>query len=248
MSYTVILPTLNESGHIVSLIKDIGSALSELKQKYEIIIVDDNSSDGTIDLVRKIGKEKPEVQLFVRENKKKNLAKSINLGIQKSKYENIIWMDADFQHPPDNIKLFHNYQEKFDLIIFSRFLKDSTRYFDDNISKKKINEPGSIFFNKLCRSLLYKDITDYTSGFICIKKKIFENYMLKGYYGDYFINLIIYSRLKNYSIIELPFADKERSSGYGKTAPGFSFRYLMVCLNYILSLLQNYFKKKLKVL
>ena len=72
--------------------------------------------------------------------------------------------------------------------------------------------------------------------------------MLKGYYGDYFINLIIYSRLKNYSIIELPFADKERSSGYSKTAPEFSFRYLAVCLNYILSLLQNYFKKKLKVL
>ena len=139
MGYTVILPTLNESGHIVSLIKDIGSVLSELKQKYEIIIVDDNSSDGTIDLVRKIAKEKPEVQLFVRENKKKNLAKSINLGIQKSKYENIIWMDADFQHPPDIIKLFHNYQEKFDLIIFSRFLKDSKRYFDDNISKKPSN-------------------------------------------------------------------------------------------------------------
>ena len=80
------------------------------------------------------------------------------------------------------------------------------------------------------------------------KKKIFENYKLKGYYGDYFINLIIYSRLKNYSIIELPFTDKERSSGYSKTAPEFSFRYLALCLNYILSLLQNYFKKKLKVL
>ena len=68
------------------------------------------------------------------------------------------------------------------------------------------------------------------------KKKIFENYILKGYYGDYFINLIIYSKLKNYSIIELPFADKERSSGYSKTAPEFSFRYLVVCVNYILSL------------
>ena len=70
----------------------------------------------------------------------------------------------------------------------------------------------------------------------------------KLFLSDYFINLIIYSRLKNYSIIELPFADKERSSGYSKTATEFSFRYLVVCLNYILCLLQNYFKKKLKVL
>ena len=248
MGYSVILPTLNEAGHIVKLIEKIRSIFSEIQEEFEIILVDDNSTDGTVELGENIAKKHGNIQFFLRKGLKKNLANSINLGIQKSKYENIIWMDADFQHPPDNIKLFHNYQEKFDLIIFSRFLKDSTRYFDNNISKKKINEPQSILFNKLCRSLLYKDITDYTSGFICIKKKIFENYILKGYYGDYFINLIIYSRLKNYSIIELPFTDKERSSGYSKTAPEFSLRYLAVSLNYILSLLQNYFKKKLKVL
>ena len=42
----------------------------------------------------------------------RDLADSITLGIQKSKYENIIWMDADFQHPPDYFKLFHDYQNK----------------------------------------------------------------------------------------------------------------------------------------
>ena len=39
--------------------------------------------------------------------------------------------------------------------------------------------------------MLYKDITDYTSGFICVKKKFFNNYLLKGYYGDYFVDMIV---------------------------------------------------------
>ena len=249
MSYTVILPTLNEMGHIANLIENISLVLIKLQQKYEIIIVDDNSSDGTIDVVKKIAKEQTFVKLFVREDKKKNLAESINLGIQQSKYENIIWMDADFQHPPDHIKLFHEYQKKYDVIIFSRFLKKSIRYFDGDISKKEMNENQSIFFNKFCSFLLYKDISDYTSGFICIKKKIFKDYKkLKGYYGDYFIDLIVYCKLKDHSIIELPFVEKQRLSGNSKTAMEYSFRYLVICFNYFLSLLRNYLKKKLKIL
>ena len=136
MGYTVILPTFNEEGHIVELIREIQAVFSASNQNYEIIIVDDNSKDGTIDSIKKIENDHDNLQLFVRENLRKNLAKSINLGIKKSKYENIIWMDADFQHPPDYIKLFHNYQKKYDLIFFSRFLKKSIRYFENNKSKK----------------------------------------------------------------------------------------------------------------
>ena len=156
----------------------------------------------------------------------------INLGIKKSKYENIIWMDADFQHPPDHIKLFHNNQKECDVAFFSRFIKGSTRYFNDDISKKEANEDHSIFFNKLCNFLLYKDITDYTSGFICIKRKVFENYKPKGYYGEYFIDLIVYCKLKDHFIIELPFVERQRLSGNSKTAMEYSFRYLVICFNY----------------
>ena len=53
-SYSVILPTLNEVGHIKSLILDISKIFYNLKIDYEIIIVDDNSSDGTIDEIKKI--------------------------------------------------------------------------------------------------------------------------------------------------------------------------------------------------
>ena len=179
MGYSVILPTLNEAGHIVKLIENIRFNFSEIKEEFEIILVDDNSTDGTVGLVENMVKDYENVQLFLRKGLKKNLANSINLGIQKSKYENIIWMDADFQHPPDYIRLFHDYQNKYDLVIFSRFLKNSIRYFKDEKFKKESNENQSVFFNKLCNFLLYKDITDYTSGFICIKRKVFENYKLE---------------------------------------------------------------------
>ena len=243
MSYSVILPTLNEAGHIVKLIEKIRSIFSEIQEEFEIILIDDNSTDGTIELGENIAKKYGNIQFFLRKGLKKNLANSINLGIQKSKYENIIWLDADFQHPPDCIKLFHNYQNRYDLIIFSRFLKDSTRYFEKEKFKKASNENQSVFFNKLCNLLLYKDLTDYTSGFICIKRKIFENYKLKGYYGEYFIDLIIYCKLNNYSIIELPFAERPRYSGITKTFPEFSFKYLILLFKYLLSLIKNFIKK-----
>jgi len=138
MSYSIILPTLNEAGHIVKLIEDIRIIFSEIQEEFEIIIVDDNSTDGTVSLVENIAKDYENIQFFLRKGLKKNLANSINLGIQKSKYENIIWMDADFQHPPDYFKSLHNYQNKYDLVFFSRFLKNSIRYFENEGFKKEV--------------------------------------------------------------------------------------------------------------
>ena len=165
-------------------------------------------------------------------------------------------MDADFQHPPDYIKLFHDYQKKYDVVIFSRYLKNSVRYFEDDKSKKEFNENQSFFFNRLCNFFLYRNITDYTSGFVCVKRKIFENYKLKGNYGDYFVNFVVYCSLNNYSIIELPFIDKARYSGSSKTAM-FSknvggklkisiegpFNYFILSLHYFFSLINNFFRK-----
>ena len=107
MSYSVILPTLNEAGHIADLIKKINSVFLEINEKFEIIVVDDSSSDGTDKLCNEMIEEFENLKFFSRKGLKKNLANSINLGIQKSIYENIIWMDADFQHPPDFFTLFH---------------------------------------------------------------------------------------------------------------------------------------------
>ena len=243
MSFSVILPTLNEAGHIVQLVKSIGKVLS--KHKYEIIIVDDNSTDTTPELCLKLKKTNKKVNFFSRKGLKKNLAESINLGIKKSKFENIIWLDADFQHPPQYIKKFTKYQKNFDVIIFSRFLPKSKRYFISKKFKKEINENQSIFFNKLCKFFLFNDITDYTSGFICIKRNILKNYMLKGYYGEYFISLITHCKLERKKIKELPYIEKARYSGTSKTVPEISYKYFILFYKYTLCLIINVFKKYL---
>ena len=189
--------------------------------------------------LKKFKEKNNKVKIFVRNNKKRNLAESLNLGISKAKYENLIWLDADFQHPPEYIKEIFKYSKKYDVVIFSRFLKKSIRYFDKNIKTKEANEDQSIFFNKLCKFIFYKDITDYTSGYICIKKNKIKNIKLKGYYGEYFLSLLIYCKKNNLSILELPFKEKLRKTGSSKTIGGSKVRYVIVCLNYIISIIKN---------
>jgi len=245
MNYSIILPTLNENGHIIQLIESIKNNFKDKKNNYEIIVVDDNSTDGTINTLKIFKKKNKRVKLFVRHNKKRNLAKSLNLGISKAKYENLVWLDADFQHPPEYIKTIFKYSEKYDVIIFSRFLEKSIRYFDKNINTKEANEDQSIFFNKLCKFIFYKNITDYTSGYICIKKNKIRKIKLKGYYGEYFLSLLIYCKKNNLTILELPFKEKFRKTGSSKTIGGSKLRYIIVCFNYIISIIKNILIKML---
>ena len=245
MSYSVILPTLNEEGHIVNLIEEIGKNFIDYNTTYEIIVVDDNSSDGTIDKVKNlIKKSSIDIKLHIRKNKK-NLAASINFGINQSKYENIIWMDADFQHPPKYIKEFFKYVNNYEVIIFSRFLKESKRYFKDDLSVKEFNEDQSILFNKLSNLFIFKEITDYTSGYICIKKHLIKKFLLKGFYGEYFVDLITDCKLSNYKILELPFIENKRKSGDSKTSDINKLNYLITTYFYFMAFVKNCLKVKL---
>ena len=243
MGFSVILPTLNENGHIKDLINNISNIFENKQIDYEIIVVDDNSLDGTIETIKNMCKRNLNLKLIVRNNKNKNLAESLNDGIKKSVFDNLVWMDADFQHPPKYIEKFIKVSDTNDAIICSRFLNNSERYFNNPELNKDINENQSYFYNKLCKLFLYKDITDYTSGFVSIKKKVFENYKLKGFYGNYFVDLIIYLKKNNYKVIEIPFKDETRASGYSKTVVNFNLKYIYTCIRYSLTLFISFFKK-----
>jgi glycosyltransferase involved in cell wall biosynthesis len=239
MSYSVILPTFNEGGHIVNLIKKIQNVFKKLKCRYEIIIIDDNSTDNTqINITKNFYSSS--IKLFVRK-KKRSLVDSLNEGILRSSNNYIIWLDADFQHPPHYIKKFINYSKKYDVIIFSRFLRNSKRFYDNKKNIKNPNTNFSNYLNKLGKKLLYKDITDYTSGFICINKKFLKKKLI-GYYGDYFINLIYELKSKKAKILELPFIERIRKTGKSKTTVG-NISYIIKLYYYFKTFLKTLIKK-----
>jgi dolichol-phosphate mannosyltransferase len=243
-SYSVILPTLNEVGHINSLIIDISNIFNKFNIEYEIIIVDDNSQDGTVEEILKI--KNSHINIYSRKGKKKNLVDSLNEGIMISNKKNIIWMDADYSHPPDYIEKFIEINSKdIDLIVCSRFLKKSTRYYEALNKKKTGIDFLSNFLNKVCKIFLFTEFTDYTSGFICIKKEIIKNFKLKGYYGDYFINLITNCIISGCNILEIPFEEKERATGNSKTTAG-KLNFLIKCYFYFTTLNKSIFQKIFK--
>lgn len=246
-SYSIILPTYNEEGHIKKLIHEIYDIFSKNDILFEIIIVDDNSSDGTINIINEICSKNKNIEKIIRYNKKSSLVDSLNEGIFYSNYENIIWMDADYSHPPKFLNhFFEQKDQEFDVIVFSRFLKDSRRYFDKEGLSPKFIDKLSFILNQFCKFLLYKNFTDYTSGFICIKKSIINNYNLTGHYGDYFIRLINYCFLKQARIKELPFTELDRLTGYSKTTSN-KLNFFVKCYFYLYTIIECYLKKVFKI-
>ena len=77
------------------------------------------------------------------------------------------------------------------------------------------------------------------------KKKIIKDYKLDGYYGDYFLNLICFLKLKKSRICEIPFEDSSRATGQSKTVVNLNLQYIYTCIRYFLTLIKNIFIVKI---
>ena len=233
--FSIILPTYNEGGNIIKLIKEIKNVFKKTNKNFEIIVVDDNSEDNTEKLVKNFLKKNKFVKFFSRKKFRKNLAQSIQFGISKSKNDNVIWLDADFQHPPKYIKKFIKKIKYYDVIIYSMYLRFTKK-------GKSFHDNSTSILNKFCNKFLFNDFTDFTSGFICIKKKCLNDFNFNAYYGEYFINLLFHIKLKKYKFIELPFKESKRYSGYSKTTHS-KINYIIKSYFYFLSIFKNLFNK-----
>ena len=193
-NFSIIIPTLNEKKNIQILIKKIKESFK--KKIFEIIIIDDNSFDGSLPVLKKLKKILKKFSFYIRKKKTRDLSKSILLGIQKSRYDNLIIMDGDLQHNPKYLPILCEIflKEKLDILI-------AVRDFSKRSGLSFIRFFLSLFLIFIINLIFTKKTSDPMSGFFVIKKKIFiknkKNLYCKGFK---ILFDIIYSTNKNLRI------------------------------------------------
>lgn len=209
---SVILPTYNERDNVVELVQAIHRHLESQHFRYEVVIVDDNSPDGTAGVVRAAFGDDPRVRLHVRTGER-GLATALRYGAEHSDGEVLVFMDTDFNHDPAAIPQLIKFLEYYDVVIGSRFvmrggMEDGVRYV------------FSFIYNLGLRFLFGTRVWDNLSGFFAIhRQRLFEldlDQIFYGY-GDYFIRLLMVGWRRGWRMVEIPVFYRLRTHGHSKT-------------------------------
>lgn len=209
----VIVPTYNEAGTLDSLMKELDS----LASSFDVLMVDDNSPDGTGAMIENFQKTRPWLHLMKRPGKQ-GLGKAYLAGFGwalSRGYEHIVEMDADLSHnPQDVIRLVEKCRSGFDLAIGSRYL-DGIRIINWPISRLIISFCGSIY----TRFWTGLPVTDPTSGFKCFRSHVLKAIDLDQVYSNGYvfqIEMDLYSWKLGFKVAEVPIVFTERQLGKSK--------------------------------
>ncbi len=225
---SIILPTYNEKDTISLLVEEI---LGRISSDSEIIVVDDDSPDGTGGIVEKISQTDPRVRLLRR--KERGLTSALRAGIEAARNDTVIWLDADFAHPPEVIPDLIDAPDDFDIVVASRYI---TGGHDGRDSK--IRRGASIVLNRIGQWWVRSSVRDLSSGFVRARKDVLTHLDFRGTYGDYCIDFLVRAEKKGYRIKEIPYTNSEREKGYSKTTanPLIFLRYVLLYIKTIIAL------------
>jgi len=209
-SHLVVIPTYNEINNIPDFVSEIS------KFNVSVLFVDDNSPDGTGELISKISESNPKIKILNRPSKQglgSAYRDGFGWGIEKG-YEFFIEMDADFSHRFDDLKNILEVSPNFDLIIGSRYVSGGGSQGWD--FKRKLLSSTA---NSTSRILLRSQVKDMTSGFRCYSKKSLNEIKYQQTQSDGYafqIELKFKSYIKKFRLTEIPIIFKDRVYGDSK--------------------------------
>jgi dolichol-phosphate mannosyltransferase len=205
---SIVLATYNERENILDTISSI---FHHVKDSVEVIVVDDDSSDMTWQLVEEL--DDPRVKL-IRRVDTRGLASAFNRGVIESRGEIVGWMDADMCMPPSLLPAMISKLEEYDIVVGSRYAPGGI---DD---RAFLRVASSRFINGLASMVLGYGIKDYDSGFVVLKRCVFDKVsIIPTGYGAYFMEFLYTCRKKGLTVYEIPYVFRDRAKGISKSAP-----------------------------
>ena len=209
----IIIPTFNEKENIEKLISEIFGYVSDI----DILIVDDNSPDGTSAIADRIAQKDKRVSVLHRMSRRGRGYAGVDAFKEALKRKDILYimeMDADFSHDPKYIPYFLKETKQNDIVIGSRFIERG-RDTERNILRVFLSKIVNFFIKKY----LGLNINDCSSGYRCFKRQVIASLDLDSLIskGPAIIEETLYiSNLKKYKIKEIPIAFKARYKGKTK--------------------------------
>ncbi|NLE77738.1 MAG: glycosyltransferase [Chloroflexi bacterium] len=225
----MVLPTYNERGNVNLLIEEIQGQIPP-QHELEIVVVDDNSPDGTAQAVSERFGGDPRVRVLVR-TEERGLATAVWHGIAHANGDIVAVMDTDFNHDPKMLEQMIDFLRYYDIIIGSRFtqgggMEDRARYY------------FSFTYNFFVRFWLGTRVQDNLSGFFAMRRErllALEPQRLFHGYGEYFIRLLYACWKSGYKMLEVPVFYRLRPQGQSKS------RFFEMILTYTVTVFQMRF-------
>ena len=200
MKVSVIIPTLNEVGSIERVLKEIPKDIVN-----EILVVDGHSTDGTPELVKKLG-----YKLIEQEGQGYGLA--FSTGIKHATGDVLVLMDADGSHNPNDIpKLLKCIDDGYDITFGSRYLPGSGSK-DDTL----IRYIGNKLFTYLLNKIHGVGLSDSLFLYVAAKKRVFDSIEMKSANFEYCIEFPIKAHRAGFRFAEIPSFEQKRTAGKTK--------------------------------
>jgi dolichol-phosphate mannosyltransferase len=209
----VIIPTYNEASNIAQIVPEV----LEQDERLDVLIVDDNSPDGTGAIAESLSKENPRVNVTHREGK---------LGLGTAYLEGFKWalqrnyayvfeMDADFSHNPKHLPEFLSAIQDADVVLGSRYLRRRVTVVNWPMSRLLLSYGANIYAKLVTGHRLY----DATGGFKCFRRQVLETIDLDSVSSNGYafqIEMSYRAKRKGFRIIEIPIVFVDRSDGESK--------------------------------
>ena len=224
---SIILSTYNEKESIEKTIRKIFEQIDNT----EIVVVDDNSTDGTLEILNNI--QNPNLKIYSR--KSRGLASAFLLGMINSSGNYVGWIDSNM---PQLVPFFNDMKKKLannDLVLLSRYVKDG------GDERSYLRVMSSKIINFVCRLILSNKIKDYTSSiFLMHRNKLGLAVPIAYGHGEFFIEFLYKLQKNGARISELAYIQPPDVEG-SKTASNI-FRFLKLGLDYMIRILITRFR------
>lgn len=203
---TIIVPVLNEVGNIQPLIARLTQTLQRSPYLYEVLFIDDHSTDGTIEEISQASLRDSHIVVARKENKR-GKSFSIIEGIGRARYDTIAMIDADLQYAPENI-----------LPMLELLTKDTDMVLSTRIhnSTNRLRKLSTIIFHAVFTRLLYGINFDTQSGLKVFRKSTFNSIELNPSAWSFDLEFIVRSLLQGFTIKTYDISFGPRQSGSRK--------------------------------